>query len=404
MRLSGFFVRLLSSGFLGCLAVSEASAQAAGESGRVWLELRPRWEAADQDGLRPAEALTVRTRLGFETPAWKDLSATLEFEDVRSLYGDYSDAVPPAEPYAVIADPEVTEVNVAQLVWKPAKEFSATLGRQRINLDDQRFVGGAAWRQDEQTFDALRLDYASGPVQASYAYVDRVNRIFGEELDWDSTTHMANLRVSPGPSLALTGFAYLMDFEGGGALVSNATYGARMTGVMEHSGRKLAYAASLARQTDYGDNPVNYEASYAAAELALSGGPITGRLGWERLGAGDATGAAFQTPLATGHAFNGFADVFLSTPCDGLDDVYAGASYTSALKFGQISKPAVSLTWHDFSAERTGADLGREIDLTTTFVVANDFSGVMKFAHYSGGGGFADRMRFWLGFTWKFQQ
>ncbi len=400
MRRSGFFVRLLSSGFLGWLAVSDAAAQAADDPGRAWIELRPRWEAADQDGVRPAEALTLRTRLGFETRAWKGLSATLEFEDVRALHGDYNDAVPPAEPYAVIADPEVTEVNLAHLVWKPAKEFSATLGRQRINLDDQRFVGGAAWRQDEQTFDAFRLDYASGPVQASYAYVDRVNRIFGEELDWDSDTHIANLRFSNGPSFDLTGFAYLMDLKGGGAPVSNATYGARITGNIDQSGRKLSYAASLARQTDYGGNRVSYDANYAAAELALSNGPVAGRLGWERLGAGGG-GAAFQTPLATGHAFNGFADAFLSTPSDGLDDVYVGASYTSALTLGPIAKPAVSLTWHDFSAERTGADLGTELDLTTTFLLAGDFSGVMKFAHYNGAGGLADRTRFWLGFTWK---
>ncbi|ABI78509.1 putative lipoprotein [Hyphomonas neptunium ATCC 15444] len=399
LRFSGVFAGLLSSGFLGCLAFSEASAQAAADPFRAWLEFRPRWEAADQDGVRPAEALTVRTRLGFETRAWKDLSATLEFEDVRSLYGNYNDAVPPAEPYAVIADPEVTEVNLAQLVWKPAEAFSATLGRQRINLDDQRFVGGAAWRQDEQTFDALRLDYAAGPVQASYAYVDRVNRIFGDDLDWDSNTHMANLRVSPGPSLELTGFAYLMDFEDGGAPVSNATYGARMTGVIAQSGRKLAYAASLARQTDYGGNPVSYEARYAAAELTLSDGPVAGRLGWERLGAGD--GGAFQTPLATGHAFNGFADVFLTTPRDGLDDIYVGASYTSALALGPILKPAVSLTWHDFSAERTGADLGTELDLTTTFALSGDLSGVVKLARYNGAGGLSDRTRFWLGFTWK---
>ena len=402
MRLSGFVVRLLGYGVLPCLAFSEASAQTSASPGRVWLELRPRWEVADQDGARSAEALTVRTRLGAESRAWKDLSATVEFEDVRSLHGDYNDAVPPAEPYAVIADPEVTDVNVAQLVWKPTKDFSATLGRQRINLGDQRFVGGAAWRQDEQTFDAIRLDYSSGAIQASYAYVDRVNRIFGEELDWDSDTHIANLRVSSGPALELTGYAYLMDFREGGAAVSNATYGARMTGALERAGRKFSYAASLARQTDYGGNPVSYEASYAAAELALSDGPVAGRLGWERLGAGDAS--AFQTPLATGHAFNGFADVFLSTPRDGLDDIYVGASYTSALAFGPISKPAVSLTWHDFSAERTGADLGTELDLTTTFVLSGDLSGVVKLASYNGAGGLADRTRFWLGFTWTVRQ
>jgi hypothetical protein len=36
------------------------------------------------------------------------------------------------------------------------KALDLTLGRQRINLDDQRFVGSVGWRQNEQTFDAVR--------------------------------------------------------------------------------------------------------------------------------------------------------------------------------------------------------------------------------------------------------
>ena len=34
-----------------------------------------------------------------------------------------------------------------------------------------------------------------------------------------------------------------------------------------------------------------------------------------------------QTPLATLHKFDGWADLFLTTPNKGLQDLYAGAAY-----------------------------------------------------------------------------
>ena len=45
------------------------------------------------------------------------------------------------------------------------------------------------------------------------------------------------------------------------------------------------------------------------------------RVGWERLSGSEREGQ-FQTPLATLHAFNGWADKFLSTPVNGIEDLY----------------------------------------------------------------------------------
>ena len=44
--------------------------------------------------------------------------------------------------------------------------------------------------------------------------------------------------------------------------------------------------------------------------------------GYEVLGADN--GVGFATPLATGHKFQGWADKFLTTPGDGIEDVYIG--------------------------------------------------------------------------------
>jgi len=50
-----------------------------------------------------------------------------------------------------VVDPTGTDVNKGFLKYSN-NEFSAVVGRQR-------FFCGVAWRQNEQTFDALRLQY-----------------------------------------------------------------------------------------------------------------------------------------------------------------------------------------------------------------------------------------------------
>jgi hypothetical protein len=115
----------------------------------------------------------------------------IEFEDVRQVGPEhYAVNVPGAATaplngadkarYPIVNDPDVTELNRAQLTWTPSTALQVTAGRQRILLDDQRFVGNVGWRQDEQTFDAIRTDVAYGRFKATYAYVSHVNRILGE--------------------------------------------------------------------------------------------------------------------------------------------------------------------------------------------------------------------------------
>ena len=370
------------------------------QAGTPILEVRPRHESAEIDGVSNADALTLRTRLGWQTGQWNQLQGLIEFEDVRVLSGDYNDGTPPAEPYATIADPETTELNRLQVVWTPSETFKATLGRQRIAFDDQRFVGAVAWRQDEQTFDALRFDLNQGGFSASYAFIDHVNRIFAEELDWDSQSHLLNAGYSFGPKLKLTAFAYLMDFEGGGEALSNATYGVRATGSAPLGPVQLAYAASYATQTDHGGNPNAYDADYFSFDLNATHGPLSLRAGIESL-EGEGPGRRFVTPLATGHAFQGWADVFLLTPNDGVTDVYVAPTFRPAFSAPYLSSPSLTIAWHDFEAERTGADLGEELDVIATASITRRLSVLIKYADYDGTGAPAETTRTWLGFEFK---
>src|SRR5581483_2199502 len=115
--------------------------------------------------------------------------------------------------YPVVADPDTHELDRAFVRWSPSKVFQATVGRQRILIDDQRFVGDAGWRQDEQTFDAARADLSLGGLKATYVYLEKVNRVFATALDWGSDSHLANVSYAVAPPLRLEAFLYALDFK-----------------------------------------------------------------------------------------------------------------------------------------------------------------------------------------------
>ena len=370
--------------------------------GTLDFNARLRYSYADIRGLETSNALTLRTRAGYTTGSLSGFKAAVQFEDNRALVDDYNAAGLNNEPTrAVIADPEDTELNQAWILYDFAdlldlgedRALAAKVGRQRIILDDARFVGNVGWRNLEQTFDAGRVDVTLGAVDVFYAYVQQVNRIFGPDADrdFDGDLHLINAALAT-PLGKLTGFAYLLDFDD--ALgISSQTYGVRLAGTKPlgdgDDAFKLGYAASYAYQTDYGDNPNDFDADYVLGEIKLiSPGGVFGGVGFEMLGS-DGGDAAFQTPLGTNHKFNGFADVFLNTPADGLLDYYAflGTKLPTPLKGKFV------VFYHQFEGDDSGDDFGWEIDAVATHKFASNLTGLVKYAHFQGEENFADRDR-----------
>ena len=169
------------------------------------LDARYRYEHVDQDNaLNNANAQTIRTRIGLQSGKWYGLSALIEADNVSRI-GDasYNSTRNGQGDYSVVADPDGSEINQALLRYDH-QYGSAVLGRQRINLDNQRFVGGVAWRQNEQTYDGalLQLKPLTG-LTLSYAYIDNINTIFGPgDNRFDTAANPANiclLYTSPSP-------------------------------------------------------------------------------------------------------------------------------------------------------------------------------------------------------------
>ena len=293
-------------------------------AGRLLLEVRARYEQVDQTktaSLRDqGQAFTVRTRLGWETADFKGFKGLIEFEDVRQIGPEHfavnvpGAATPPLNGadkarYPIINDPDVTELNRAQLTWTPSAALQVTAGRQRILLDDQRFVGNVGWRQDEQTFDSVRADFALGRVKGTYAYVTHINRILGELKDWDSDSHLLNVTWSPAEALRLQGFVYALDF-GNSAINSSITKGVKASGKTWVGLYQVAYNATYAVQSEYHGNTAPFDLAYAGADVAGTFDIYTVKLSYEALEGDGVRG--FTTPLATVHAFQGWADAFVS--------------------------------------------------------------------------------------------
>jgi hypothetical protein len=364
---------------LPCLGAAEASDLLA--KGKVSLNARLRYEGVEQTALRDADALTLRTRLGFTTAAWAGWKAMVEAESIVAVDGDrYSQAGlnPAATGRAVVADPEMTELNQVWVSYTQGKT-ALTLGRQRLVLDNARFVGDVGWRQNMQTFDAAVVqDKSLDQTTLTYAYLDRINRVFSRrhaQGRWDSKSHLFNAARAglPGGG-TLTGYGYRLDFENS-AVNSCATWGASYAGATPLSAAvKLAYRAEWATQADYGASRLNYRASYYAAEAGFVAKPGSVTGGYEVLGSDHNVG--FKTPLATLHAYNGWADLFLTTPAAGLRDSYLKATAALPEEF------ALTAFYHWYVNDAAGARLGREWNVQLTRKFGQAVTGLAKIADF----------------------
>ena len=357
------------------------------------LTLRARYEGVGQDGKDDASALTVLSRLTINTGAYRNFSLGLEVDNVSALVDDYNDlGTDYVGNEAVVADAEVTDINQAFVKYSHG-DLSVKAGRQRINHDAQRFIGGVGWRQNEQTYDGYRFQYdASEQLNFDYTYVYNVNRIFGPDSkksgELGGELHLFNGAFTINKQHKVSGFAYVLDFNTAAAL-STSTYGLLYKGQLG----PVKLLASYATQSDNGDNPNSFDTNYYNVEAATKLGSFTVKAGIEVLGSDN--GVGFSTPLATLHKFNGFADKFLGTPADGLEDIYI----TAVTKVKGVKLVA---TYHDFSSNVNGIDFGSEINLVAAYKVNKNYSLLAKYANYSADSFATDTDKLWLMLTAKF--
>jgi len=399
--------------------------------GKTSANLQYRYEnvSTSSTTLKSATANTVRLRLGYMTDTFKGIGAMVEAESVTALGEKKYDSKASGQTgngYETIADPTASEINQAYLNYSRIENTTAKWGRQRIKLDNDRFIGNVGWRQNEQTYDAFTLVNTSLPdTKLTIGYITNVNRVFSDDSatpisgaaggnhKMESTILNANYKgLSFGE---LVGYAYLLKYDPTTGATGNTadTIGIRLKGSAPISDNKLLYTAEFATQKDGGNNPTKYSANYTLLEGGIDISSGVFKMGYEVLGAdsgatvkvgGAATTKSFSTPLATLHAFNGWADLFLGTPSDGLKDTYVSAGT-------KVAGVKLAAIYHTFKTDKTNAttgtsNAGKEIDLVVVKPIDKNYKVGLKYAKYTAGSnnaaGKLDTKKAWLWGEFKF--
>lgn len=402
-------------------AEAEPDVVSALTGGKLDGGLRWRYEHVEDDfapggvPLEDADASTLRAVLGYRTGSFSGFSAYVQGEAVVQIGpDDYFDGSNSKSRYATVVDPAGVELNEGYLAWEsPASFLRLRGGRQEITYRPapfHRFIGTILWRQNWQTFDAVSaLLKPLANLDVNYAYVWQVNRIFGHDAPepssrFEGNSHFINAQYKGISWLALEGYAYLLDFDNAPRFSSD-TIGVRASGAWPVNDRWSAlYVAEYAHQVDAGDNTADYDADYLMLEggVKVALGSVVKSLvlkgSYELLGGDGTPGGAFVSALGTNHPFQGWADRFLVTPDNGLQDLY----FTVAADLPGNVKALVN--YHDFNSDAGDYNYGDEWNIQATWDFSQRYQLGSKIAFYDGDPGprntgtplAADVTKFWI--------
>lgn len=364
------------------------------------IDLRYRYEHVSNDAYaQDANAHTLRARVGIEIEPVAHFSFLIEGEGVANLNDDFNSTTNGRTAFPVVADPEALELNRAQVMFTGVPGAEVTLGRQVINLGNQRFIGAVGFRQNQQTFDAVSISAApAAGLSLRYHYISRVHRIFGDDHpagEFEGDTHAFEAAYRLNRAGSISAYTVLVDL-GEAPNLSSATWGARAAQSFQLGAddkATLTFTGEYARQQDYSNNPADYSVGYAHAAVDLKANGWLAKAGYERLGGNGVS--SFTTPLATLHKFQGFADAFLVTPATGVEDAYLVVGVTRE-NFAGVPSVSAKLIAHSFEAARGGADFGHEFDFQLVASLKKHISAELKAALFDGGDfGPVDRTLCW---------
>lgn len=388
------------------------------KQGSLSASARHRVEVFDRDEPafpHTAEASTLRLAVGYKTPTVVGFSAFAEYEGVYGLgLTDYDVPRVPGQTRIGtpgILDPRGNQLNQGWLRWawgKTNQQVVITLGRQEFTLNDGRFLSISPWRQNHQSLDAAKLDLGlpSG-FGFSYAFVDRVHRVVGDEASDGQPSmgsHLLDLRWKSPDRLNLSAYTLLLDYD---LPVlrhqSTSTLGLRLSGPWKLDGDwAIHYAAEGANQQDYGRNPNSVNANYWLGELGMvwRGQVLKAGVAW--LGGRSATDK-LTTPLA--QPFNGWTELFAANPSlgssHGLRASYLGLSGVAPV-LGGITYAA---TLYDYVAASDGRAYGHEIDWAVSRKVIpgwDKWDIGIRFGYYWAYDLFGDALRTSIYTAWTF--
>lgn len=335
---------------------------------------------ADFYGEEKARAASLLVRLNVETQWSEYLNSHVQVDNVSRGFKDkHSDGVD-LNGKPLIPDAEGLDLNQAYLTIK-LDSLSFKVGRQQINWDDQRFIGGNGFWQNEQTFDALLANIKLfSNSQVSYAYIGNVNRIFGDDADKQVPsnggaygadaanrsvnllgdhkhhTHIARLNINEWDYSEWVAYAYAID-NLTAPRTSNNTLGAHYTFTykMDAIKYRLKFESALQKQPELSNSPL---LPYYLIDASLGINRVDVIARYEIVGHKE--NANFIMPLGSSHDFQGASSQIQNFMGQGLKDASLGLTW-------RATPFKIETQYHRFNAYTSNEYLGQELDITLSY-------------------------------------
>lgn len=199
----------------------------------------------------------------------------------------------------------------------------------------------------------------------------------------------------------VTGYTYLSDLHNDLLERASQTYGISLSGLKEmHTDMSFGYHSEYAYQNDYRESTVEYDTDYYHLAPAVSWAGIKATAGYEVLGSDDGR-IAFAKPRSSHHVFTKSADKFLTTPDNGLQDIYLDVSYTLKGIEGEmefLNGIYLQGRYHEFSADEGNEDYGKEYGIYTRIPLDKKHFVEASFSDYQADSFSEDTRKFILAF------
>lgn len=365
--------------------------------GKPMTNFRLRYENVDQDGkAEHSNAWTMRSLIGWQTKPLNNFSVAAQLINVTQLNDDFYDntnttfgGATPANKvaYPLVVDPDYTGVNQLFVEWTGLPDTKVRLGRQSVKLDNVRFIGNVEFRQIMQVFDGVAVENKSVPnVELYAAHFEGLRRITSEYFSKGSV-EIAHATWKYSPTENLTGYGYLQDMAKNGFTTgltspsdnSTQTFGLRADGSHKvNDSWKVLYTAEYAKQDNYRGGNSAIDAHYWRLGGGAGFGNWSARLDREVLSSNNSL-YGFQTPLATGHLFQGLGDSFLTTPKHGIEDTFITLN-------GKVLDVQLSAEYHWLDSNKNyattggiGNHYGKELDLVAGYSYDKNWSGKVEY-------------------------
>ena len=320
----------------------------------------------------------LRTRLNVGVNATDDVKAFIQFQDSRTWGG--------GDPTAArgTMDGSAPAFDVHQAYFSVSNVFetqlSAKIGRQEINVGNQRLVGAVGWHNIGRTFDAARFSYTS-EAAAFDVFAARLVGAVGTPIGQNLYGVVGSFPLAEGQKVE---GLFLMDnnttavnggTDDGENVLQRFTAGAAFNGKASAFDYELEAYYQAGDQLEASTGKLGSIGAYLASArvgyvLNADNGLKIGGLFTVVSGDDDSADGEvknFDTLFATNHKFYGFMDYFVGAGsfARGLQDM------SVQVGLSPNEKTSLVVDLHNFTAPHSPAGvekgLGQEVDFTVNY-------------------------------------